>query len=163
MRISQIDTDYLVIGAGAAGLAFVEVTTPCAMCCRLVKPTGKTALNTALKSSRCSRAGAPIGGHADQMQACAEATSLDDLYLRLEACGVLLHIDPTRTPTMFHLATITPAEAAELCRVKQVIRMGHVPTTRAPSSPTCGTGSSGGRTRRCGSGYAKDGSTDSAD
>ena len=67
-----------------------------------------------------------IGGQADQMQACAEATSIDDLYLRLEACGALLRIHPEHTPTMFHLGTITPAEAAELRRVKQVIRMGHV-------------------------------------
>jgi hypothetical protein len=37
-----------------------------------------------------------IGGQADQMQAFAEAISIDDLYLRLEACGTLLRIDACR-------------------------------------------------------------------
>ncbi|MEK8051444.1 NAD(P)-binding protein [Ideonella sp. DXS22W] len=67
-----------------------------------------------------------IGGQADQLAAQAAATSLDDLYLRLEACGALLRIDPTRMPQMFHLATVSLAELAELRRIHQVIRLGHV-------------------------------------
>jgi hypothetical protein len=67
-----------------------------------------------------------IGGQARQMQACAEATSVDDLFLRLEACGQLLRIHRDRLPTMFHLATLTPAEAQQLAQVQQVIRLGHV-------------------------------------
>lgn len=67
-----------------------------------------------------------IGGQARQMRACAEATSIDDLFLRLEACGQLLRIDRSRTPAMFHLATLTPAEAQWLAQVQQVIRLGHV-------------------------------------
>ncbi len=67
-----------------------------------------------------------IGGQADQMEAFARATSIDDLFLRLEACAALLRIHPERTPGMFHLATVTPAEAALLRRVEQVIRLGRV-------------------------------------
>jgi len=67
-----------------------------------------------------------IGGQARQMTALAEATSVDDLFLRLEACGTLLRIDPTRTPTMFHLATVSEREVAELRRIGQVIRLGRV-------------------------------------
>ncbi|MBL8340959.1 MAG: hypothetical protein JNL30_05765 [Rubrivivax sp.] len=67
-----------------------------------------------------------IGGQARQMQAAAEATSVDDLFLRLEACGQLLRIHRDRVPTMFHLATLTPAEARWLAQVEQVIRLGHV-------------------------------------
>ncbi len=67
-----------------------------------------------------------IGGQANQLQACAEAQSLDDLFTRLEACGTLLRIHPDRTPTMFHLATVSQAEAAELRRVQQVVRLGRV-------------------------------------
>ena len=33
-----------------------------------------------------------IGGQADQMQAFAEASSVDDLYARLEACGALRNL-----------------------------------------------------------------------
>lgn len=67
-----------------------------------------------------------IGGQADQLAAQAAATSLDDLYLRLEACGALLRIDPTRMPQMFHLATVSLAELAELRRIHDVVRLGHV-------------------------------------
>jgi len=67
-----------------------------------------------------------IGGQADQMAACAQATSVEDLYARLEACGALLRIDPSRSPTMFHLATISVGEVETLRRVGRVIRKGHV-------------------------------------
>ena len=67
-----------------------------------------------------------IGGQADQMEAFAQATSTDDLFLRLEACGAVSRIDRDHTPTMFHLATIAPAELAVLQRIRQVIRMGRV-------------------------------------
>lgn len=67
-----------------------------------------------------------IGGQVAQMEACAQATSVDDLFLRLEACGNLMRIDPSRVPTMFHLATLTPAEAELLRSVQNVIRLGHV-------------------------------------
>ena len=67
-----------------------------------------------------------IGGQADQMEAFATATSTDDLFARLEACGALLRIDPTRTPTMFHFATVTPAEVEVLRRLRNVVRMGRV-------------------------------------
>jgi hypothetical protein len=67
-----------------------------------------------------------IGGQADQMAAFAQATSTDDLFLRLEACGAVLRIDRERMPTMFHLATIAPGELEVLRRIDRVIRMGRV-------------------------------------
>ena len=67
-----------------------------------------------------------IGGMARQMQALAEARSTEDLFLRLEACGMLLRIDPTRTPTMFHLANVSAAEVEVLRRIRDVVRLGRV-------------------------------------
>jgi NAD(P)-binding Rossmann-like domain len=72
-----------------------------------------------------------IGGQADQMQAMAAATSIDDLFLRLEACGTMLRIDPQHTPTMFHYATISRAEVDVLRAITQVIRMGRVQAVEA--------------------------------
>jgi hypothetical protein len=69
---------------------------------------------------------AAIGAQANMMQAFAEAASVEDLFLRLEAAEVLLRIDKGRWPTMFHLATTTPAEAALLAGVKDVVRLGRV-------------------------------------
>lgn len=67
-----------------------------------------------------------IGGQADQMQAIAEASSVSDLFLRLEACGALMRIHPDRTPTMFHLATVSTGERDLLRRVENVVRLGRV-------------------------------------
>jgi hypothetical protein len=60
------------------------------------------------------------------MQAFAEATSIGDLFLRLEACGAVLRIDRDRMPTMFHLATIAPGEVEVLRRIRHVTRLGRV-------------------------------------
>lgn len=67
-----------------------------------------------------------IGGQADQMAAFAAATSTEDLFLRLEACGALTRVDPTRTPAMFHLATVAPGEVEVLRRIRDVVRLGRV-------------------------------------
>ncbi len=67
-----------------------------------------------------------IGSQADQMAAIGAATSLDDLYLRLEACGALLRVDTGRMPTMFHLATVSTAEVAALRTLPNVVRLGHL-------------------------------------
>ena len=67
-----------------------------------------------------------IGGQANQMQAFAEASSIGDLYLRLEACGALLRIDRGRMPMMFHLATLSEAEVEVLRRIRDVVRLGRV-------------------------------------
>lgn len=67
-----------------------------------------------------------IGGQADLMGAIAEATGADDLFLRLEACGVMLRIDPARAPSMFHYATISTGEVALLRKIERVVRLGRV-------------------------------------
>ncbi len=72
-----------------------------------------------------------LRSQADMMEAFARADSIDDLYLRLEACGVLLRIHPERTPTMFHLATITKREVALLRGIRNVVRLGRVQALEA--------------------------------
>jgi NAD(P)-binding Rossmann-like domain len=67
-----------------------------------------------------------IGGVAKQMKALAEATSVDDLFERLEASGQMLRIDRSQTPRMFHYATMSEGEVAMLRQIKNVIRKGRV-------------------------------------
>ncbi len=67
-----------------------------------------------------------VGGQADQLEAFAKATSVADLYLRLEACGALMRIDPQRMPQMFHFATLSPGELEVLRGIRDVVRMGRV-------------------------------------
>ncbi|CAN1559915.1 NAD(P)-binding Rossmann-like domain containing protein [Caulobacteraceae bacterium] len=74
-----------------------------------------------------------IGGQADMMEACAMATDVDDLFDRLEACGVMLRIDPNVRPTLHRYATVSTGEVAQLARIKHVIRKGRV-TSISPTS-----------------------------
>lgn len=63
---------------------------------------------------------------ADTMAAAAGARSLDDLFLRLEASGVMLRIDPDTVPTMAKTPTLGRWELQLLRTVENVVRMGHI-------------------------------------
>jgi hypothetical protein len=63
---------------------------------------------------------------ADQLQSIAEATSVDDAFERLEACGDIRRIDPSVKPEAHHCAIISDHELAQLRRITNVVRMGRV-------------------------------------
>ncbi|MEO0328427.1 MAG: NAD(P)-binding protein [Pseudomonadota bacterium] len=67
-----------------------------------------------------------LGSQAAQFEAIAAATSVEDLFGRLEQAGVLLRIDENVTPKMFHGATISRSELEALRRIKNIVRMGRV-------------------------------------
>jgi hypothetical protein len=67
-----------------------------------------------------------VGLAADTMAAAAEASSLDDLFLRLEAAGVVMRIDPEVTPTMARTPTLGAWELDVLRTVEDVVRLGHI-------------------------------------
>jgi hypothetical protein len=69
---------------------------------------------------------ASVGGFAAQTEASALATSVDDLFDRLEASGQLLRLDPGVRPTMYRCATVTLAELEQLRRIDNVVRLGRV-------------------------------------
>lgn len=70
--------------------------------------------------------GAFLAGMANQFKAIACASTLPELYQELETRGQFIRLDRTVTPTMYHCATLSQAELAELRRIRDVIRMGHV-------------------------------------
>lgn len=63
---------------------------------------------------------------ADQVDAVVQAESVDDVFAHLEACDELRRIDPTVTPEAYHCAILSDAELAQLRRIGDVVRMGHV-------------------------------------
>lgn len=67
-----------------------------------------------------------LGSAADTMAAAASAESLDDLFLRLEAAGVMLRIDRDVIPTMAKTPTLATWELDLLRTIENVIRLGHV-------------------------------------
>lgn len=63
---------------------------------------------------------------ADILEAACEATSPDDLFLRMEAAGVMLRIDPRVTPSMAKTPTLAHWELDRLKAIENVVRLGHV-------------------------------------
>ena len=70
--------------------------------------------------------GTAFEGLSLQLEAAAQATSMDDLFARLEALQQLFRVDPTVGPTMFRGATISSGEVEQLRRIEGVVRLGKV-------------------------------------
>jgi hypothetical protein len=67
-----------------------------------------------------------LGMSADIMQAAEDATSLEDLFLRLEEAGIMLRIDRTVMPTMAKTPTLATWELEQLRSLENVVRRGHI-------------------------------------
>jgi hypothetical protein len=67
-----------------------------------------------------------LGMAADMMQAAEVATSLEDLFLRLEDAGIMLRIDRTVMPTMAKAPTLAMWELEQLRTLENVVRLGHL-------------------------------------
>jgi hypothetical protein len=67
-----------------------------------------------------------LGLAADTMAAAADAESLDELFLRLEAAGVMLRIDRDVVPTMAKTPTLGEWELELLRTIEDVVRLGRV-------------------------------------
>jgi hypothetical protein len=61
-----------------------------------------------------------------QMQAMAQAHSIDDLFLRLEVDNFFLKVDASVMPTVLHGAIVSEVELALLRQIKDVVRLGRV-------------------------------------
>jgi hypothetical protein len=67
-----------------------------------------------------------LGMVADILEAACEATSPDDLFLHMEAAGVMLRVDPRVTPSMAKTPTLAHWELDRLRAIENVVRLGHV-------------------------------------
>jgi hypothetical protein len=61
-----------------------------------------------------------------QLEAAAQATSLDDLFARLEATRQTLRVNEEIAPTMYTSATMSTGELEQLRRIRNVVRLGRV-------------------------------------
>jgi hypothetical protein len=67
-----------------------------------------------------------IGSIANQLESISKADSIPNLFERLEEVGVLVRLDKTVTPKMFHGATVSQLELVALRKIKNVVRLGRV-------------------------------------
>lgn len=93
---------------------------------RWVKPRDSWLLNRAHVQPGAQFVTALRTSVAARMQAIAEATSLGDLFARLEAAEVLLRLDPSVPPTMYHCAIVSQRELEQLRLIEDVVRLGHL-------------------------------------
>ena len=63
---------------------------------------------------------------AARLIAIEGATSIEDLFDRLEDCGNLLRLDAATRPSMYRCATVSRAELQQLQRISDIVRMGHM-------------------------------------
>jgi hypothetical protein len=67
-----------------------------------------------------------FGSVAAQFEAVGAAASISDLFDRLETAEQLLRLDPDIRPTAYRCAVVSKDELAQLRRITNVVRMGHV-------------------------------------
>ena len=67
-----------------------------------------------------------LGLAADTLAAAESASSLDDLFLRLEDASVMLRVDRDVVPTMAKTPTLAAWELDLLRTVEHVLRLGHI-------------------------------------
>lgn len=71
-----------------------------------------------------------LGMAADMLREAAAATSLPELFLRLEDVGIMVRVDRSVTPTMARAPTLAQWELELLRSIEDVVRLGHIDTVR---------------------------------
>ncbi len=126
-EIAQPPTGFVVIGAGKTGIdaclwLLAHGVEPDDI--RWIMPRDAWMLNRAQFQS-----GLPVlamRSAVEQMEAAAAATTLADLFARLEEGKHLLRLDPDIEPTLYRCATVTLSELEQLRRIRNVVRLGRV-------------------------------------
>jgi hypothetical protein len=124
--LGEAATDYVIVGSGKTatdGLVWLLANGVEPDRIVWVRPRDPWMLNRAVVQPDPSVA---IGLAADTMAAAADAESLDDLFLRLEAAGVMLRIDTDVAPTMAKTPTLGTWELERLRTIERVVRLGHI-------------------------------------
>ena len=127
-RIGERPERFVIIGAGKTALDacvwLLEQGVP-ASAIRWIKPREAWWLNRRFHQPHALLPDF-YRGTAIQFEAMAQATSVQDIFARLETEQFFLRIDPSVAPSMFRGAVISEAELGLLRRIEDVVRLGHV-------------------------------------
>lgn len=132
-RLAPGRDHYTIVGAGKTGMDVClwlirHGVSPDRL--RWIMPRDSWLMNRANIQPGPLFAGQLRASIAARMQAVSAATSVDDLFARLERTDSLLRIDPTVQPTMYHCAIVSLAELEQLRKIEDVVRLGHVQQVR---------------------------------
>ncbi|MDR7357428.1 NAD(P)-binding protein [Paeniglutamicibacter sulfureus] len=125
-RTMEAPSQYVIVGSGKTATdaciwLLAHGVDPNAIC--WVRPRDPWMLNRAVVQPEPA---VFLGMAADTMEASAAATSLEDLFFRLEDAGIMLRIDRSVTPTMAKTPTLATWELEKLRTIEHVVRLGHV-------------------------------------
>ena len=121
-------SQYVVVGSGKTATDSIiwllgRGVEPDSIC--WVRPRDPWMLNRALIQPD---PGIIFGMVADLMHAAGVASSLEDLFLRLEDAGILFRVDRSVFPTMARTPTLAMWELEQLRTIEHVVRRGHIYT-----------------------------------
>ena len=91
-----------------------------------IRPRDSWLLNRANVQPTAAFAQRALAAMTAELEAARDASSLIDLFDRLEAAQVLQRIDTAVQPTMYRCAIVSDAELNQLRRINNVVRLGHV-------------------------------------
>ena len=128
-RIQRPYANYTVVGAGKTGMdaciwLLQNGVAPARI--RWIMPRDAWMLDRASFQPSAENFERSIGSVIGQFQAIAEATSIPDLFERLEERGLLVRIDKSVEPTMYRCAVVSQAELEQLRRIENVVRLGRL-------------------------------------
>jgi hypothetical protein len=120
---------YVIVGAGKTGIdtalwLLQQGVDPDTI--TWVRPRDSWLLNRANVQPTAVFAGRVLAAMTAELEAARDATSLSDLFARLESAQVLQRIDTAVQPAMYRCAIVSDAELQQLRRIKDVVRLGHV-------------------------------------
>jgi hypothetical protein len=125
-RLTAAPSNFVIVGAGKTatdGIIWLLGNGVSPDRIVWVRPRDPWMLNRAVVQPDPAVA---IGLAADTMEAAADAGSLDELFVRLEAAGVMLRVDTAITPTMAKTPTLGQWELDLLRTIEHVVRLGHI-------------------------------------
>lgn len=120
---------YTVVGGGKTAMDTVlwlleQGVAPQSL--RWVRPREAWLLNRADVQPSWGFFARTLAAQVRQVELAAEATGVDDFFLRMEAAGLMMRIDRQVRPEMFRCALVSEGELQALRRVANVVRAGHV-------------------------------------
>lgn len=129
--LDRAPSGYVVIGAGKTGMdaclwLLANGVEPDDI--KWIMPRDPWMLDRANIQPGPEFADSTLGYFAGKREAAASATSIDDLFERLQEEGLLLRLDPTVRPTMYRCATVSLQELGQLRRIENIVRLGHAQT-----------------------------------
>ena len=128
-RISRPHAAYTVVGSGKTGMdAILWLLENGVAPARIlwIMPRDAWLMNRANFQPGIENYERSVGSSIDQFDAIVAASSVPDLFTRLEARGELLRIDRAVEPTTYRCAVVSQAELAQLRRIEDIVRLGHV-------------------------------------